>query len=97
MHLRVLVFITVDTEAVGLLQAIRPNDPSSIHIIYAKDMESGEKGAFILWTRMRLRDPENREHLVAEGTARWIPKQMVCSSLKTAKLGVFITVQVTIP
>lgn len=59
-------FITVDTEAVGLLQAIRPNDPSSIHIIYAKDMESGE--GFTFFDPYELRDPENREHLVAEGT-----------------------------
>lgn len=58
--------LTVDTEAVGLLNQIRPNDPSSIHVICAKDMQTDEK--FYFFDPYEARDPNNREVLEAEGT-----------------------------
>lgn len=59
-------FLCADSEAVGLLHAIRYNDPTSMHIIGVQDLKTGEQ--FIFFDKYEDRDPEHREHLKAEGT-----------------------------
>lgn len=59
-------FLCADSEAVGLLHAIRYNDPTSMHIIGVQDLKTGEQ--FIFFDKYEDRDPEYREHLKAEGT-----------------------------
>lgn len=58
-------FLYSDTEAVGLLHALRHNDPSSMHVIGIQDLKTGEY--FKFFDPYESRDPENREVLDAEG------------------------------
>lgn len=59
-------FVYFDIEAVGLLPALRYNDPTSLHVIGAQDLKTGEQ--FLFFDEYEDRDPENREVLEADGT-----------------------------
>lgn len=58
--------LTLDSEAVGLLPAIRRGDRSSMHVIVCKDFKT--KQVFKFFDPYELRDPDAREELEAEGT-----------------------------
>jgi len=58
-------FLYSDTEAVGLLHALRHNDPSSMHVIGIQDLKTGEY--FQFFDPYESRDPDNRDVLDAEG------------------------------
>lgn len=58
-------FLIGDMEAVGLLNALRSGDPSSMHVIHVHDLK--ENKTFTFFDPYEHRDPEAREHLSAEG------------------------------
>ena len=61
-------FLYSDTEAVGLLHALRYNDPSSMHVIGIQDLKTGEY--FQFFDPYESRDPDNRDVLDAEEIGR---------------------------
>lgn len=59
-------FLYSDTEGVGLLPALRYNDPSSMHVIGIQDLKTGE--SWLFFDPYEYRDPEARDVLESEGT-----------------------------
>lgn len=59
-------YLVYDTEAVGLLPAIRKGDLSSMHCILVKDDRTQE--VFKFFDPYEMRDPDNREYIEADGT-----------------------------
>lgn len=59
-------FICVDTEAIGFLPQIRYNDRTSLHVICARDMQTGE--VFVFFDKYEDRDPEHRVVMQADGS-----------------------------
>jgi len=57
-------FLYSDLEAVGLLDAVRPNDPTSVHCLGIEDLQTGEYWQFFDPYEYRV----NRTELEAEGT-----------------------------
>lgn len=59
-------FLVLDSEAIGLVRALRTGDASSMHCIVVKDDRTNE--VFVFFDPYDKRDPMNREHLQAEGS-----------------------------
>jgi hypothetical protein len=58
--------LVLDSEAIGLVRKLRAGDKSSMHIIVAKDADTGQ--VFVFFDAYAERDPQNREKLLSEDT-----------------------------